>query len=198
MKLDAVLLSAKAASARAVIGSADREAGWAKTSLKLDYVRVYCRQLRAALADLDSPETTGNVDRARANCRELRMVLLELRPSAMIPFHCDQPSCLLLRSPRTTCWLDHLEGVIAAPHHSEAFANGAMSAPVRSRARSVRRSAAGSSERKPSSKDARASASLLRQSIDLLILVLAYLAYFFIDVQLQILTLRSIFTLPPE
>lgn len=196
MELDALLLSAEAAFARAVIGSADIGASWTETNRKLDHVRVNCRQLRAALVDLDSSETAGNVDRARANCRELRMVLLELKPSAMIPFHCDEPSCLLLRSPRTTCWLDHLEGVIAAPPRSETLANSPISVPVPSRERVVRRSAAGSSARKPLSKAVRRKVSILRQAIGLLGLVSAYLAYFFIDVQLQIVKLRSIFTLP--
>lgn len=195
-ELGTTLASAEAALARAIVGSADAGASWSKTNLKLDYVRVYCRQLRAALADLGGSRSTANIDKARATCRELRVAFLELNPAATIPFRCDEASCSVLRSPPTTCWLDHLERLIAASRQLGARVDGQSAAPDPAPAKAPARSGAGSVALNPWPDAARTAASPLRQGIDLLALVLAYLFYYFADVQLQIATLPSNISMP--
>jgi hypothetical protein len=98
-ELDARLSIVEASLAGAETGSPGVNPGRTKTNLKLDHVRVYCRQLRTALVDLDESESRANVDKTRAYCRELRAVLLEINVSATLPFRCDAPSCAVLLSP---------------------------------------------------------------------------------------------------
>jgi hypothetical protein len=195
--LDATLASAEAALARAVITAAADGVDWTATNRKLGIVRPYCRQLRAALAELDAAESTGNIDKARSYCRELRSIFIELNPAATIPFRCDQPSCSVLRSPRTTCWLVHLESAVETTRRAETLSDEPASAPPPSIAPAVQRSGGVSVMQKRIRPSARASPSLLRQTVDLLLLIGAYLQYYFIDVQLQIMSLPYIFTFIP-
>lgn len=191
--LDAQLSIAEAAIVRATFGSAVIGAGWTDTKFKLDRARLYCRQLRAVLVELNDSESTDKLDKARAYCREVRAVLLELRPTATIPFNCLEPICSVLRSPRTTCWLDHLEGLIAARRVLETSSNSLTKAQAPTPDQTTHRSDLDFSAQKARRKDALAMLPLLRQTIGLLALVLAYLLYFHIDVQLQIVKLASIF-----
>lgn len=192
--LGAALAQAEAALTRSAINFVDAGAGWTEISRKLDRVRPYCRQLRDALVELDIlSESTASVDKARANCRDLRAVLFELNPSAAIPFYCDQPLCSLLRSPRTTCWLNHLEGMIAARRRIETSTNSLTATPPPAPDQAISRPDAAPSAQHIVRPIARATPSLLRQTIDLFVLAVAYLLYFFIDVHLQILSLPSIF-----
>ena len=195
-KLYATLASAEAALARAVIQSAEAGASWIDTSRKLGMVRPYCRQLRSALIELDGAESANTIEKVRANCRELRAVFLELHRSARIPFRCDQPSCSVLRSPRTTCWIGFLDGLISVPGDLEITREKKADLPVQTPAPALQRSAAISAQA-PLPGSQHSAPSLLRQAIDLLALVLAYLLYFFIDVQLQILMLPLIITFVP-
>jgi len=192
--LGANLVSAEAALARAVIKSVNASADWARTKLELDGVRTYCRQLRAALVELDGAGLIANIDKARSYCRELRVFLLELNPSATIPFHCDAPSCGLFRSPRTTCWLDSLDGVIGAFRPIENSLNSLARAPApTSGLPAINRPDIGISAEHPTSTNALARSQLLRQTVGFLALILAYVAYFHVDVQLQIVGLPWIF-----
>lgn len=194
-ELDARLSIAEAALAGAEIGSPDVGSGWTKANPTLNHLRVYCHQLRAVLAELDSSESTGNIDKARAYCRQLRTVLLELNSSATIPFRCDAPTCAVLRSPRTACWLDHLERVIATPHSLDTSSNNPIAVRAPAPDHAVHRSVRDFSAQTLSSNDALAILKLLRQAIGLLAVILAYLLYFHTDVQLQILSLPSVFLL---
>ena len=195
-KLYDALASAEAALVRTVIKSAEVGASWADTSRKLGLVRPYCRQLRSALIELDSAESAKAIENVRANCRELRAVFLELDRSAKIPFRCDQPSCSVLRLPRTTCWISFLDGLISLPGDLEIAPDEKADLPVQKPVPDLQRSAATSAQRLlPGTQ--RSAPSLLRQTVDLLALVLAYLFYFFVDVQLQILMLPLIITVVP-
>ena len=195
-KLYDTLASAEAALVRTVIKSAQVGASWADTSRKLGLVRPYCRQLRSALIELDSAESAKAIEKVRANCRELRAVFLELDRSAKIPFRCDQPSCSVLRLPRTTCWIAFLDGLTSVPGDSEIAPDEEAGLQVQTPAPALQRSAATSTPRRlPGTQ--RSAPSLLRQTVDLLALVLAYLFYFFVDVQLQILMLPLIITVVP-
>ena len=188
--LDANLASADAA----------LDADWVKTSPNLMRMRTGCRHLRAALVELDGSNTAANSDKARTFCRAMRAVLLELAPCATIPFRCDETSCLVLGSPRTTCWLDCLEGVIAAPPFPAAPAVVSATPPgmpPSAPARAIRRSGIDTPVQKQISRNARTEPSLARQAVGLLALTSAYLAYFHVDVQLQILMLPSISTYLP-
>ncbi|MBE0624397.1 MAG: hypothetical protein IH606_06245 [Burkholderiales bacterium] len=111
--LDAILDTAEVDLSSSAISSIDVNAGCDATTPNLDRVRPYCRELRASLGELDKLDCADNVETARANCRDLRTVLIALNPSATIPFHCDAPTCSLFHSPRTTCWGDDLEALIA-------------------------------------------------------------------------------------
>lgn len=190
-ELEARLSIVEASIDGAEFGSPDLSTGWTTTNPKLGYLRVYCRDLRAALVELDASESIVNTDKARGYCRELRAVLLELNTSATLPFRCDQPSCAVLRSPRTACWLIFLEGIVGAPRQLETSSDSSdgVRAPVPGEA--VLRPDPSAQETRPEA--AHAGLPLLRQAISLLALVLAYLLYFHIDVRLQILKLISIF-----
>ena len=195
-KLYDTLASAEAALVRTVIKSAEAGASWADTSRKLGLVRPYCRQLRSALIELDSAESAKAIENVRANCRELRAVFLELDRSAKIPFRCDQPSCSVLRLPRTTCWISFLDGLIFVPGDLEIAPDEEAGLKVQTPVPDLQRSAATSAQRLLPGPQ-RSAPSLLRQTVDLLALVLAYLFYFFVDVQLQILMLPLIITVVP-
>jgi hypothetical protein len=188
-EFDAALANAEAALARATIHSADTGANWANTRPKIDHVRLYCRQLRAALAEMDRSESAADGDTARAYCRELRAVFLELNRSAKIPFRCDQPSCSVLQSPRTTCWFGHLENMAAAPDSSTDGPIEPAPAPALAPAVSMHRAIPVSLPRGPIRAVAHAMPSLVRETVAFAALIIAYLQYFFIDVQLQILSL---------
>ena len=191
--LEVTLASAEAALTRAVIALVDVSASWSKTNSKLGSVRLYCRQLRGALVKLEHSDATENLDNARACCRELRAVFLELDPSAKIPFRCLDPSCLLLHSPRTTCWLNYLEDATVVAGRLETSSAGLNRVLPDSPDQAAPGFNVGFPAQERNTTAARASRSLLRQTIDLVVLVIAYLSYFFIDVELQILTLPTIF-----
>ena len=193
--LDASLATAEAALVRAQISSVDTTSTWTNAKLKLDYVRARCRQLRAALIELDKSESAGKVDEVRTSCRDLRAVFLELNRSATIPFRCDQPSCFVLQSPRTTCWLGHLDGMIETSDRLDASAKNRTGAPLLAPMDAIQQAVVASAAQKHRPRGIRPNPSLFRQSVDLLTLAVAYLFYFFADVQLQIVMLPSIFAL---
>ena len=192
-ELQTTLSRAEAALARAEAKSATVGASRTGPDLKLDYIRVYLRRLLAALSEPDGSSPTGSIDTAHANCREMRTGLLALNPSATIPFHCLEPSCPILRSPRSTCWLGHLDEVIAARSLPETASGSSAEMPRPAPRHAIHRPETPIPARAHGLNRAMASSPLVRQSIGLLALVLAYLAYFHIDVQLQIVMLPSTF-----
>jgi hypothetical protein len=159
-------------------------------------VRTYCGQLCTALLELSRPESIASLDKARAYCRQLRTVFLELNRSASIPFHCLELSCALLGSPRTTCWLNYLEGAVAVASRLETSSNYLTSVTAPSPDQALHRFNTEFSAQEPIPGDTRARLSLIRQTVGFLALIMAYLLYFHVDVQLQILSLPSIFALP--
>jgi len=188
-----VLASAEAALARAIINSAELGANWAETNLKLEKVRTYCRQLRAALVELGRTESIVKLENARSCCRALRAVILELKPSASLPFRCLDTTCAISSSPRTTCWLPVLEGAIAAPSRLGTSSECVVGEPPPSTEPAIRRFNASFPAQVLGPRDLPGRPSLLRQTLDLLALILTYLLYFNIDVQVQILELPSVF-----
>ena len=191
-QLQSVLSNAEAAFARGLIASADASAGWPELDRKLGTVRAYCRGLRAALIELDAAPSRANIDKARAICRELRLVFLEINRAATIPFHCEEPACAVLRSPRTTCWLNHLNDVIVADGHRET-SDRCVTGDLPSNQANEEQMPIDSGAQLRRLKDTDGRRSILRQSIGLLALVLAYLEFFFADVQLKIVMIPSIF-----
>jgi len=194
-ELETTLAKAEAALADALGNSANAGADCVEATANLDKVRAYCGQLRTVLLELSRSESTAKLDQARAYCRELRTVFLELNRSAAIPFRCLELSCALLVSPRTTCWLDYLEAAVATGRRLETSSNSLIRAAAPSPGQALHRFDTEFSAQEPGFKDARARPSLVRQTVGFLALVMAYLLYFHIDVQLQILSLPSIFAL---
>ena len=179
--------------ARAVINFVDTSEDWAEANRKLNSVRPYCRQLRAALVELNRSDSADNANKARTHCRYIRAVFLEMDPSATIPFNCNEPSCSVLLSPRTTCWLDHLRGLLTEHHRSEHSSDDSIALPTLSVDGAAHPSDIEASAQELAASDMRTSPSMLRQSMGLFGLELAYFQYYFVDVQLQILNLPSLF-----
>jgi hypothetical protein len=182
--LEATLVNAESVLARALVDLVYADTNWSAAKQALHTVRLYARQLRAGIAELDRSKTSANIDNARLHCRELRSLFVELNRSASIPFRCIEPSCSLLQSPRTTCWLSYLEALVAAPHGLEPVSNDPARIPAGESDQAT--GGARSSAQKRLAEHERLRPSLVRESIDLLTLILAYLLYYFVDVRLQI------------
>jgi hypothetical protein len=157
-RLEATLVKAKAALVNTVTNAARIDSDRAEANAKVDLARGYCRQLRAALAELNR---SGSEARSRES----------------IGTHIGQ-----------------FEAV-----SKPAAATGLP--PVKSGEHAVRAENKGladqSGGRQPIPRFSRAHArsTLLRQSIGLLALTLAYLQYYYFDVQLQIVNLPSVLVL---
>ena len=149
--------------------------------------------INSAKVGADRVEAHANLDKARAHCRQLRAALVELNGPVRIGFRCLDLSCDLLFSLRTTCWLDCLDGRIAVPPELETSSNCPFRISTPSPDQAIHRFNIGFSALEPSRRDAVARLPLVRQTIGLLALILTYLLYFHIDVQLQILKLPSMF-----
>jgi len=138
-----------------------------------------------ARGDGNQAEANANLERARAYCRQARAALVNLDRSESM----DTPG---RHSGKTA------KGVVAASppstQSSEHTVRGQGRAS-RNEARNrkpVRRLKVGGSAHKPRSGNAFIRSLLVRQAIGLLALILAYLFYFQMDVQLQILSMPSI------
>ena len=166
--------------------------GPAATNPHLYRVRVYCRELRAALIDLRQSKSAADLDKAQDYCRRVRAALLDLDRSAVIPFRCMDPSCTLLVPPRTACWLGVLERALAPPAVSSASCAAAVNAPAAAFPGDVVGHDNSAAAPLPGVAGAAAKILLVRQSIGFLALVAAYLLYFHIDIQLQILQLPAL------
>ena len=192
-RFDAALALAGAdfgVAAPAVVKSVTRPAA---TNPHLYRVRVYCRELRAALMDLRQSKSAADLDKAQDYCRKVRAALLDLDRSAVIPFRCMDPSCTLLVPPRTSCWLSVLERALAPPAGLRAYDEDAIDAPAAASPGAVAGHKNGTAAPLPGEAGAAAKILLVRQSVGFLALVAAYLLYFHIDIQLQILQLPALF-----
>jgi hypothetical protein len=166
-RLEAALAEAEAALINTVSDTANIvDANWADANVKVEKARARCRQLRAAL-----------VDRDHAN----RITRSRVRSDAGIKQSEELPKQELAASPPAIQPRDH------------ALAGESKRSQDESRRRNpIQRFRMFFSGEELNPKDARARSTLIRQAIEFLGLVLAYLLYFHIDVQLRILRLLSI------
>jgi hypothetical protein len=188
---------AKAEAARKELEATLAEADAARKELEATLAEAEAALVDAVInstkVDGDRAEANANLDKARVYCRLLHAALVELAGPVSIGFRCADLSCDLLFSPRTTCWSDCLEGRLAVPPQLESSSNCPFRISIPSPEQAIHRINISISAQEPSRRDALARSSIPRQTTDLLALILAYLLYFHIDVQLQILSLRSIF-----
>ncbi len=196
LELEAALARAETALTYAVANSAHVGAGWIGESAVLDKARVSCSRLHAALVERKRSESNTSFDEVHGRCRDMRDAVLELNPSASLPLACflNMP-CELSSTPPAVCWLEVLEDAIPAHTQKDTAPKRPVRAPTSSAKQAVRQSDHGSSLRvaQPRVKATHADPSLRRHAIGLLALILAYLVYFHVDVQLQILSLPSLF-----
>jgi len=165
-RLEAALAEGEAALINAVSDAAKVDANWADANVKVEKARARCRQLRAAL---------GNQDHSK------RITRSRVRTDTAIRQSEELPKRELSANPP------------AIPSRDRALHNENKSSQDESRRRNpTRRFKLGFFGQALTPKDARARSTLIRQAIGFLSLVLAYLLYFHIDVQLRILRLLSI------
>lgn len=166
-ELEAALAKAEAALANAVINAATVDGDRADADANTEKLRAYCRRVQAALVKVKRREPAGGSGEALdIRIRQLREV------SKRMP-HAVPPSRRL------------------GKHAVRAKNNGSHNES--GRREHVRRFNTGFLALQPAPRGALAWYSLKRQATGFLILILAYLEYFYIDVQLQIASLRSIF-----
>jgi len=164
--LEAALAKAEAALVNSVTDAARIDANWAEANAKVDKVRARCRQLHAALADPDHAEFITR-SRERMDTLIKQSEELSRREATASP-----PS-------------------IQSRDHALRGENKRSEDESRRR-KLVHRFNIGFSGRERSLRYAVARSPLVRQTIGLLALVLTYLLYFHIDVQLQILRLPAL------
>jgi chromosome segregation ATPase len=162
--LEAALAKAEAALVNSVTDAARIDANWAEANAKVDKVRARCRQLHAALADPDHAEFITR-SRERMDTLIKQSEELSRREATASP-----PS-------------------IQSRDHALRGENKRSEDESRRR-KLVHRFNIGFSARER--REVVARSPLVRQTIGLLALVLTYLLYFHIDVQLQILRLPSL------
>jgi len=139
----------------------------------------------AAKIDANRAEASAKVDKIRARCRQLRAALVEPGRSEFITRSHERIDTLTSQSDE----LSKQEATASAP--SRQLSEHAVQGENKKSQDEFRR-------RKPIHrfKNALATSPLVREIIGLLALVLAYLQYYFLDVQLQIMSLPSVTTLP--
>lgn len=139
----------------------------------------------AATIDADRAEANAKVDRARAYCRQLHAALAELkrseskaRPGGSIDTQIKQfEEVSKQRAATSPPSRESSEHAVREENQGSADESG--------RRNPIRRF-----------NIAHARSALLRQTIGLLALTLAYLQYYYFDVQLQIVKLPSVLTWP--
>jgi hypothetical protein len=158
-RLEATLAKAKAALVNTVTNAARIDVDRAEANAKVDQARAYCRQLRAALSELNR---SGPKSRSHASIggptKQIEEVSKQAAASILPSGLSREPAVHELRS--------GLADEFGRPTPKRRF----NAVPARS--------------------------ILLRQTIGLLALTLAYLQYYYFDVQLQIVNLPSILALP--
>jgi len=158
-ELEADLVMAEAFLADAVFNVAKGDGNQTEAIANLERARVYCRQARAALVNLDRTESIDT----------------PIRHSGGIPKR------QITASPPSTRTRGHT------------VRGQSKSSPGKSsRRKPLHRLKVGGSAQKPRTGNAFIRSLFVRQAIGLLALILAYLFYFQMDVQLQILSLPSI------
>ena len=163
---EAALAKAEAALFNSVTDASKIDANRAEAAAKVESARARCRQLYAALAE---PGQSEFITRSR------KRTCAPVKPYGAIP----KPSAAT--SPPS----------IPSSEHAVDAESKTLQDDSRQRA-SIHRSDAVSSTQEPNCRRARARPYLLRQTIGFLALISAYLAYFHVDVQLQIVNLPSI------
>lgn len=147
----------------------------------------------AAKIDADRTEASAKVDKARARCRQLRAALIDPDHSEFITRSRERLNTLITQSEE----LSKREATASPPSmpsRGHAFrGENKKSEDESRRQKPVHRFNIGFSAQERSRRYAVARSQLVRQTIGLLALVLTYLLYFHIDVQLQILRLPSLF-----
>jgi hypothetical protein len=176
--------------ARKALGPVDSDGVATRADFHFQHLRAYCERLRTALSGADASD---NIDKARSICRELRSAFLELNLGVTIPFRCLEPSCMLIQLPRTTCWIDHLEVAIAARGLTRASPRAPTGAPAPALGQTTAAETTESRAQERGRGDGLTGSLLLRQTVGFVALILAYLAFFHVDVQLQIVSLPAIF-----
>ena len=166
-ELRAALVKAEAALADAVINAAKVGGNQAAADANVDKARAYCRQIHAALAELKRPELIAwSRERIDAQIKQLEKIS-KREPTA---------------SPSSRQLSEH--AVRGKDRRSQD--------KPRQR-KPIHRFNIGLLAQELSPRGALARRALIRQAIGLLALILAYLEYFYMDVQLQIASLPSIF-----
>ena len=150
----------------------------------------------ASKIDADRAEAMAKVDKARARCRQLHAALVESDRSESIARSLEQTEILIKQSEQ----LERKEAAAGQPwiwlHGSAASAENKRSDHESRRGKQAYRFGIGFSARERSLGHGVSWLPLVRQTIGFSGLALTYLVYYFIDVQLQILTLRSVFPSP--
>ena len=174
----------------------------AKAEAAREYLEAALAKAKAALVntvtdaskiDANRDEASAKVDMARARCRQLRAALAKPEHSEFITRSRERIGALISQSQEL------FEREVAASPPSKK-SNGVSSEDNRPkdetrRRKPIHRFMFGYSGQEPSPKVALARSGLMRQTIGLSALVLTYLLYFHIDVQLQIFCLPSIMAL---
>lgn len=139
----------------------------------------------AATIDRDRAEAIAKVVKARAQCRQLRLALVELnrQESKVWP---DESINTPLKQPGDLSG----QGASANPATRQLSEDAGRGESERSEDESQRRKPV------PRGNNAIERSPLLRQATSLFALELAYLQYYYFDVQLQIMSLPSVTLLP--
>lgn len=172
---------------------------------KLEQLRAALDKAEAALANAvsnaakvggDRTEANAGIENARAYCRRVHAVLTEvkhLEPTGRLGeelnIHIGELLDVAKRMPA------------AIPRPRQVSEHPVRAKKSRSQDESGRRKPAhriniGFLALEPSPSGARARRSLIRQAIGLFALILAYLQYYYLDVQLQVMSLPSNFAVP--
>lgn len=171
-ELEAALVKAEAALANAVINAAKVDGDRVEANANLEKARAYCRRLRAALIEVNRliPATRFSEE---FNIEIRQLLEVSKRMAGASP-----PSRQLSKHP------------VRAKNNRSQDKSG--------RREPVHRFNIGFSAQGLSPRDGLARGALIRQAIGLFALILAYLQFYYFEVQLQILRLPSIFPgLPP-
>ena len=149
--------------------------------------------INAAKVDAHRLEANAHLDKARAYCRQVRAALVKLNRSESIDWSGEWIDTLIKQLGEVS-----KRRATASPPSRQLSEHAVRGENKRSqdesrRRKSIHRFNIGFSAQEPSSRDALARPPLLRQTIGLLALILAYLLYFHVDVQLQIVSLPSTF-----
>lgn len=150
--------------------------------------------INTAKLDGDRAEANANIDKARAYCRRARAALIELKHSDSMAGSGEGVDILISQLGEVS-----KRGATASPPSRQLSEHAVRGKNKRSQDESrqpIHRFNIVFSAQEPSPGDALARPSLARQAIGFVALILAYLQYYYFDVQLQILSLPSNFAGP--